>query len=146
MERAQVARETPTALVVRPVTEVAGVQRISGSPTPPGRGPGQMPQTIPEIPMYAFGRGRGAVLIAQRYNIQMREHFLQYYAHLTLQQQLQQQQEQLYQQQQQVVDQHQAQLQQFEEFQDSMNQLVGLPAGLPELIPIDSNFEDIDED
>jgi hypothetical protein len=75
MERAQVARETPTALVVRPVTEVAGVQRISGSPTPPGRGPGQMPQTIPEIPMYAFGRGRGAVLIAQRYNIQMREHF-----------------------------------------------------------------------
>jgi hypothetical protein len=98
-----------------------------------------MPQTIPEIPIYAFGRGRGAVLIAQRYNIQMREHFLQYYQHLELQQQL-------YQQQQQVVDQHQAQLQQFEEFQDSMNQLVGLPAGLPELIPIDSNFEDIDED
>jgi hypothetical protein len=87
-----------------------------------------MPQNIPQISMYAFGRGRGAILIAQRYNHQMREHFLQYYEHLALQQPIYQQ--------------NQQQMQQFEEFQDSVNELVGLP----ELIPIEDSLENIDED
>jgi hypothetical protein len=87
----------------------------------------QMPQIIPQISMYAFGRGRGAILIAQRYNHQMREHFLQYYEHLATTT---------------IYQQHQQQIQQYEQFQDSVNELVGLP----ELIPIEDNFENIDED
>jgi hypothetical protein len=118
------APPTPPQPVARPEAEVAGVQRLTESPPPPGI---LAAQQIPQISMYAFGRGRGAILIAQRYNHQLREHFLQYHAH-------QAQQQQLYQQ-------HQQQIQQFQEFQQFVNELVDLP----ELIPIQNNLEDMED-
>jgi hypothetical protein len=113
--------------VVRPGAEVTGVQRLTASPTPPGIL--AMEQMIPQIPLYSFGRGRGAILIAQMYNHQLMEHYLQYQAH-----QAQQQQQYLEQQQ---------QLQQFQQHQQQIDNEL---ADLPELIPIQDNFEDIDED
>jgi hypothetical protein len=115
-------------LVVRPEAEVTGVQRLA-EPLPPGRLAAQ--QNIPQISMYAFGRGRGAILIAQRYNQQLRDHYLQYQEHLQQQQFLQQQQHQ--------------QIFQYEQFQQDINELVDLP----ELIPIgdmEGSLEDINED
>jgi hypothetical protein len=117
------APPTPPQPVARPGAEVAGVQRLTESP-PPGS---LAAQQIPQISMYAFGRGRGAILIAQRYNHQLREHYLQYQAH-------QAQQQQLYQEQQQ-------QIQQFQQLQQLVNEL----ADLPELIPIQNNFEDMED-
>jgi hypothetical protein len=78
------APPTPPQPVARPGAEVAGVQRLTESPPPPGSLAGQQ---IPRISMYAFGRGRGAILIAQMYNHQLREHYLQYQAHQAQQQQ-----------------------------------------------------------
>jgi hypothetical protein len=102
----------------RPGAEVTGVQRLA-QPLPPGS---LAAQQIPQISMYAFGRGRGAILIAQRYNHQLREHFLRYHAHLEQQQQLHQQQNQ--------------QIHQYIQFQQSINELVDLP----ELISIQNNL------
>jgi hypothetical protein len=78
------APPTPPQPVVRPGAEVAGVQRLTESPPPPRSLAGQQ---IPRISMYTFGRGRGAILIAQMYNHQLREHYLQYQAHQAQQQQ-----------------------------------------------------------
>jgi hypothetical protein len=104
---------------VRPRAEVVGVQRPVPQETTPPPVQGTQ-QSAPQIPLHSFGRGRGAIMIAQLYNHQLQEHFSQYQAQQT-------QQQQLYLQQQ------------------TQNSL----ADLPELEPIgqdDDNFEDINED
>jgi hypothetical protein len=114
--------------VVRPGAEVVGVQRPTTTPPPqtqatPSTVQGTQ-QPIPQIPLHSFGRGRGAIMIAQLYNHQLQQHYLEY-------QEQQAQQQQLYLQQ-------QLQLQQ--------QQQISL-ADLPELEPIgqDSNFEDTED-
>jgi hypothetical protein len=124
-------QSTQQQTAARPEAEVMGIQRVTGPPLPPGRWPAYMPQVIPQIPIYAFGRGRGAMLITERYNVQMREHFLQYYEHLALQQQMFQQ--------------NQLTTQQYDQFQDAMNELVELPE-LISIGDVDESLEDIDED
>jgi hypothetical protein len=117
------APPTPPQPVARPGAEVTGVQRLA-EPLPPGS---LAAQQIPQISIYAFGRGRGAINIAMRYNHQLREHFLQYHANWQQQQQLHQQQNQ--------------ELEQYLQFQQSINELVDLP----ELIPIQNNLEDMED-
>jgi hypothetical protein len=102
---------------------VTGIQRLA-EPLP--RGNWTAPQ-IPQISIYAFGRGRGEINIAMRYNHRLREHFLQYNANLAQQQLLHQQQGQL--------------IGQYVQFQQDMNELVNLP----ELIPIQNNLEDMED-
>jgi hypothetical protein len=113
------APSTQQQAAARPEAEVVGIQRLA-EPLPPGRWTASQ---IPQISLYAFGKGRGEIHIAMRYNQQMREHFLQYNANFA-------QQQALYQQQGQLVGQNL-------QFQQEMDELVNLP----ELIPIQNNFE-----